>query len=74
MVPVAFTVWATPGSFTERGTDVTAGRAVHLHEAHHAALNDSTAWGSALHILARLPDVSDHHEQPVPDLQPAYVD
>lgn len=29
---------------------------VFLHEAHHAGLNDSTAWGTALHILARLPE------------------
>lgn len=35
------------------GTDA---RVVHLHEAHHAALNDSTAWGTALHLLARMPE------------------
>ncbi|HEY2576590.1 MAG TPA: hypothetical protein VGI74_09815 [Streptosporangiaceae bacterium] len=28
---------------------------VYLHEVHHAALNDVTAWGSALHVYARLP-------------------
>jgi hypothetical protein len=38
------------------GGDGSSSRVVHLHEAHHAALNDSTAWGSALHLLARLPE------------------
>lgn len=29
---------------------------VYLHEVHHGALNDSTAWGTVLHIYARLPE------------------
>lgn len=49
------------GSYSPRRFEIVSGgaesssRVVHLHEAHHAALNDSTAWGSALHLLARLP-------------------
>ena len=30
---------------------------VYLHETHHAALNDVTAWGTALHLYARLPEM-----------------
>ncbi len=31
---------------------------VYMHEVHHAALNDMTAWGTALHVYARLPGAS----------------
>jgi len=37
------------------GTDPMADRVAHVHEIHHGALNDSTEWGSALHIMARVP-------------------
>jgi hypothetical protein len=37
------------------GADLLADRIAHLHEIHHVALNDSTEWGSALHITARVP-------------------
>lgn len=36
------------------GTDRVQDAVVMLHEAHHGALNDSTAWGTALHVVARL--------------------
>jgi hypothetical protein len=36
------------------GVDRLADLVVFLHEAHHASLNDSTAWGAAVHVLARL--------------------
>ena len=47
----------TPLGFQLRGGggDTAADALAHVHEAHHGALNDSTAWGSALHIAARLP-------------------
>jgi hypothetical protein len=47
----------TPHSFTLhlQGTEQPADHVVYLHEVHHAALNDVTAWGSALHVYARLP-------------------
>jgi len=38
------------------GTDPATDHVVYLHEIHHSGLNDSTAWGSALHIYARLPE------------------
>ena len=38
-----------------RGVDQPTDHMVYLHEVHHAALNDVTAWGSALHVYARLP-------------------
>jgi hypothetical protein len=47
----------TPHAFDLRllGTEQAADHIVYLHEVHHAALNDMTAWGSALHVYARLP-------------------
>ena len=47
----------TPQGFDLRllGTQQAADHIVYLHEVHHAALNDVTAWGSALHVYARLP-------------------
>jgi hypothetical protein len=47
----------TPHGFDLRllGTEQAADHIVYLHEVHHAALNDVTAWGSALHVYARLP-------------------
>jgi hypothetical protein len=47
----------TPAGYQLRlaGRDETTDRVVHAHETHHAALNDSTAWGTALHVYARLP-------------------
>ena len=27
---------------------------VYIHEVHHQSLNDSTAWGAALHVLSAL--------------------
>ena len=37
------------------GIDSATDHMVFLHEAHHAGLNDSTAWGVALHLFAALP-------------------
>jgi hypothetical protein len=52
---------ASRGSYTpERtelhllGTDRVQHLVVRMHEAHHIALNDSTAWGTALHVVSRL--------------------
>ncbi|MEU8816702.1 hypothetical protein [Actinoplanes sp. NPDC048796] len=47
----------TPHSFDLRllGTRQAADHIVYLHEVHHAALNDVTAWGTVLHVFARLP-------------------
>lgn len=47
----------TPLAFRLRlaGIQQPADHMVYLHEVHHAALNDVTAWGSALHVWARLP-------------------
>lgn len=30
-------------------------RLTYIHETHHASLNDSTAWGALLHVVARIP-------------------
>lgn len=51
----------TPFGFHLRGggVDSTADAVAHVHEAHHGALNDSTAWGTALHLTARLSDRRD---------------
>jgi hypothetical protein len=38
------------------GHDLATDQLVYVHEVHHAALNDSTAWGTVLHLLARLPE------------------
>lgn len=48
----------TPHAFDLRllGTDQATDHIVYAHEVHHAGLNDVTAWGSALHVYARLPD------------------
>lgn len=35
------------------GHDVVQDVVVRLHEIHHQVLNDATAWGTALHVLAR---------------------
>jgi hypothetical protein len=47
----------TPHGFDLRllGAQQAADHIVYLHKVHHAALNDVTAWGSALHVYARLP-------------------
>ncbi|WNV85335.1 hypothetical protein [Umezawaea sp. Da 62-37] len=37
------------------GRDEVLDAIVHLHEVHHCALNDGTAWGVLLHALARVP-------------------
>lgn len=49
------------GTYTPTMTDVRLSgfdrvedAVVMLHETHHASLNDSTAWGTALHVTARL--------------------
>ena len=46
--------WATPQEMRLRltRTDEVADAFTHVHEAHHLALNDSTAWGSLLHLVA----------------------
>ena len=41
-------------TLTLGGDDPATDQIVYLHEAHHAALNDSTAWGTALQVLAAL--------------------
>jgi hypothetical protein len=47
----------TPHAFSLRlrGVKQPEDHVVYLHEVHHAALNDVTAWGTALHVYARLP-------------------
>jgi hypothetical protein len=47
----------TPHAFDLRllGTEQAADHIVYLHEVHHGMLNDETAWGTALHVYARLP-------------------
>jgi hypothetical protein len=47
----------TPHTYSLRlqGADQPTDHVVYMHEVHHAALNDVTAWGSALHVYARLP-------------------
>jgi hypothetical protein len=42
-------------TLTLRGKDDATHHVVYLHEVHHSGLNDSTAWGAALHVLAALP-------------------
>lgn len=36
-----------------RGSDTAEHQITHLHEIHHAALNDDSAWGAMIHIAAR---------------------
>ncbi|MFJ9566883.1 hypothetical protein ACIRQQ_43470 [Streptomyces fuscichromogenes] len=50
----------TPHAYTLRlqGVEQSTDHVVYLHEVHHATLNDVTAWGSALHVYARLPTVA----------------
>ena len=43
-------------TLTLASADQIVDRIVYLHEIHHAGLNDSTAWGTALHLFARLPE------------------
>jgi hypothetical protein len=52
----------TPYAFRLRlhGTEQRGDHVVYLHEVHHAALNDETAWGSTLHVYARLPGDAGH--------------
>lgn len=47
----------TPHAFdlTLLGSEQSRDHVVYLHEVHHSMLNDATAWGTALHIFARLP-------------------
>ncbi|MEA2361311.1 MAG: hypothetical protein QOD71_456 [Thermoleophilaceae bacterium] len=42
-------------SLSLEGVDPVVDHVVYLHEIHHQGLNDSTAWGSALHVFAGLP-------------------
>ncbi len=44
---------------TFRGDDVAQHHMLHLHEIHHKALNDDTAWGSFIHFVARHPGWDD---------------
>lgn len=48
-----------------RGGDVKQHHVMHLHEIHHKVLNDDTAWGSFIHVVARHPGWSG---QLLPDL------
>ncbi|MEU9171589.1 hypothetical protein AB0D34_27950 [Streptomyces sp. NPDC048420] len=52
----------TPHAYTLRlqGVEQSTDHVVYLHEVHHATLNDVTAWGSALHVYARLPAATGH--------------
>lgn len=61
--------WYTPQALRLRlnGTEQRADHIVYLHEVHHAALNDQTAWGSALHVYARLGDDAGHEFQALLD-------
>jgi hypothetical protein len=49
--------WYTPNRSHVRlaGQQETIDVVAYLHEVHHAVLNDSTAWGTLLHVYARLP-------------------
>lgn len=38
-----------------RGDDLAEHHVMHLHEIHHKALNDDTAWGALIHVAARHP-------------------
>lgn len=52
---------APGGRYRPRGFDLRlSGEAIgdrltYVHETHHASLNDSTAWGALLHVVARIP-------------------
>lgn len=37
------------------GAETVEDRLTYIHETHHASLNDSTAWGALLHVVARIP-------------------
>lgn len=43
-------------TLTLAGRDQRTDHVVYLHEVHHRGLNDSTAWGVALHLFADLPE------------------
>lgn len=52
---------ASRGTYTTQRTDLhllgidkVQHVVVRMHESHHTALNDSTAWGTALHVVSRL--------------------
>jgi hypothetical protein len=49
------------------GLDAATDHVVYLHEVHHGGLNDSTAWGTALHLYARLPEPYRHRFLPLLD-------
>lgn len=53
--------WATPSELRLRltRTDRAADAFAHIHEVHHLSLNDSTAWGSLLHVVAEAPGTFD---------------
>ncbi|MFD9735217.1 hypothetical protein [Umezawaea sp. NPDC059074] len=59
-----------PGRFELRlsGSDRVRQEIVHMHEAHHLTLTDNTAWGAALHLVARTPAWRDDHFVPLLDL------
>lgn len=38
-----------------RGNDLAQHHVMHLHEIHHKVLNDDTAWGALIHVVARHP-------------------
>ncbi len=48
----------TPVSYRIKpvGNELMQHHVMHLHEIHHKALNDDTAWGALIHIAARHPD------------------
>jgi hypothetical protein len=63
LAELMFNGGSSHGAYTpERVTLTLAGRdqltdhVVYLHEVHHRGLNDSTAWGVALHLFADLPE------------------
>ncbi len=49
------------------GTDEIADRLTYIHETHHASLNDSTAWGALLHVVARIPPAGGPDYEPLLD-------
>jgi hypothetical protein len=59
----------TPHAYSLRlqGVHQPTDHVVFLHEVHHASLNDVTAWGSALHVFARLPGDARHQFGPLLD-------
>lgn len=55
--------WVTPQEVRLRltRTDEAADAFAYLHEVHHVSLNDTTAWGTLLHLVAAAPEAFNVH-------------